>query len=401
MPTFTYLAKDLSGVDHKGTIETADQHQATQLLTRRGLIVINVKLIEGRKGFLKKFTQNVSFSEVVVMSRQLATMVESGLVVSEALDILVEQQSNKYFRSVLEEISRDVKAGLDLATSFKKHPDIFSPLYANLVKAGEESGKLDVVLNQMASNLEKDREFRARVRGAMIYPVIVIVMMVGVMMVMMLFVIPRLTSLYSQSNIDLPLPTKILIGVSNFFTGFWYIVAAAVVGAIFLFQRWVATYRGKYAFDSFLLKTPVIGKIARGTALTGFTRTFGLLTTAGIPILDALSIVADVINNEAYKKGLQECFRGVERGLPLSTELSQIGIFPPIVSQMLKVGEETGKVDQVSFKMADYFESETDHIVKNLTVIIEPVILVMLGLGVAFLVLSIILPIYKLTTSFS
>lgn len=402
MPLFNYLAKDIQGVEHRGTIETVDAHQVSSLLTKKGLVVINIKQIEDEnKKFLDRFFGKVSFSDVVIVTRQLATMVESGLVVSEALDILADQQTNPMFKKILEGISRDVKSGLDLATSLKKHPDVFSPLYANLVKAGEQAGKLDVVLTQMANNLEKDREFRARIRGAMIYPVIVIVMMFLVMLVMIFFVIPRLTTLYSQSNIDLPLPTKILIGTSSFFINFWWAILAIVVGIVFTFRKWVGTPTGKMRFDSIMLSLPVVGKVTRGTLITNFTRTFGLLITAGIPILDSLTIVADVLSNSVYKQAVLESVKGVERGLPFSTQLEQIGVFPKIVSQMFRVGEETGKVDQVSFKLAEYFETETDNLVKNLTVIIEPVVLVVLGLGVAFLVLSIILPIYKLTTSFS
>lgn len=402
MPLFSYLAKDLSGTEHQGTIETSDEHQVAAILSRRGLVVISVnqKRSEDRH-FWDRVLNRVSFSDIVVMTRELATMVESGLVVSEALDVLADQQSNKRFKAILSSISGDVKSGLDLASSMRKHPDVFPSLYTNLVKAGEQSGKLDVVLTQMATNLEKDREFRSRIRGAMIYPIIILIVMVTVIVIMMIFVIPKLTSLFSQSNIALPLPTRILIWTSNFFVNFWWLILIAMVAVVFIFRRLTSTPRGKYSLDLFLLKLPVVGKVISGSSLTNFTRTFGLLTTAGIPILDSLTIVADVLDNLVYKKALADCLKGVERGLTLSNQLEQGAIFPKMVSQMIRVGEETGKVDQVSFKLAEYFEQETDHLVKNLTVIIEPVVLIILGLGVTFLVLSIILPIYKATTSFS
>lgn len=400
MALFAYRAKDLQGVEHKGTIQTTDTRQVASILSKKGLIVISVKEASEHKiGFLDKFLNRVSFNDVVNMTRQLATMIESGLVLAESLDILVEQQTNKTFKKALEEISQDVKAGIDLSTAFKKHPNIFPPIYSSLISAGEKSGKLDVILVQMATNLERDREFRSRIRGAMIYPIVVICMMVMVAAVMMFFVIPRLTSLYTSSNIDLPLPTKILIGTSGFATRFWWLILAGLVGLIVVFRRWVATSSGAYAFDAILLKIPVVSKIISGTNTTNFTRTFGLLTTAGLPILTSLTIVSEVLGNLVYRKSLQESLRGVERGLPLSAELEQLKIFPRIVPQMIRVGEETGKVDQVSFKLAEYFETETDHFVKNLTVLIEPLVLVVLGAGVAMLVLSIILPIYKLTSS--
>ena len=402
MAIFTYKARDLQGVDHNGTIETSDESQAAKILLRKNLVVTQIKpIVATGSSLFDKYFNKVSFSDLVISTRQLATMVDAGLVLSESLDILVEQQTNKKFKTVLGEVSRDIKSGLDFATALRKHPDVFPDIYASLVKAGEEGGNLDVVLTELASNLEKDREFKARIKGAMIYPMMVMGMMVGVVVIMMLFVIPRLTSLYSQSSIDLPLPTKILIGSSSFFQNYWWLILIFIIIGIIVFKRWISTPTGKLLFDTFLLRIPVVSKVIRGSTLTSFTRTFGLLTTAGVPILDSLNIVNDVTGNTVFKNAIAETYKGVERGLTLSAQLEAEEVFPKIIPQMYKVGEETGKVDKVSFKLAEYFETETDHLVKNLTVIIEPIILVVLGVGVAFLVLSIILPIYKLTTSFS
>ncbi|OGE30619.1 hypothetical protein A2631_03620 [Candidatus Daviesbacteria bacterium RIFCSPHIGHO2_01_FULL_44_29] len=402
MPKFSYHAKDLQGNDRTGTVETVDQRQVARAISKRGLIVIEIKEIKDRKGGLfYKFLNRVSFGDLVIATRQLATMIESGLVLSEALDILRDQQKGLYFKEVLDEVGQDVKSGLELSAAFKKFPDVFPDLFCNLVKAGESSGKLDTVLAQMATNLEKTREFRSKVRGALIYPVIIVVAMFIVMTIMVLFVIPKLTALYTQSNIELPLPTKILIAISSFATNFWWVVLTVIVVGVIFFQRWIKTQSGHFQFDAFLLKIPVVKKIIEGMSLAEFTRTFGLLTTAGIPILESLQIVSQVIDNMVYRKALTESLKGVERGLPLSKELESFGVFPSIIPAMYRVGEETGKVDQVSFKLAEYFEQEADQLVKNLTVILEPLVLVLLGVGVAFLVLSIILPIYKLTTSFS
>lgn len=405
MPIYDYSARDLQGVDHKGTIETIDEGRAARILSRRGLIVTSLKeQKETGIKFLEKYLNlnKVPFGDMVVSTRQLATMIDSGLVLSEALDILVEQQQkNSKFKLILSDISRDVKSGMDLATSIKKHPDVFPPLYSSLVRSGEQAGNLDIVLNQLATNLEKDREFKARIKGALIYPIMIIIMMVVVVGIMMFFVIPRLISLYTQSNIELPLPTKILIVSSNFMTSYWWLLLIMGVITGIVFRRWVATQEGRFKFDNLMLHTPIVGRIVKGSNLTYFTRTFGLLATAGVPILDSLRIIEDVIDNMVYKKAIAQAYIGVERGLTLSNQLEASGVFPKIISQMFKVGEETGKVDKVAYKLAEYFESEADNLVKNLTVIIEPVILVMLGIGVAFLVLSIILPIYKLTTSFT
>jgi len=400
MAEFVYLAKDLQGEEHTGTIETPDVHSATQTIRKKGLIVISIKLKnESSIKFLDKFLNRVGFADLVVVTRQLATMISAGLVLSEAIDILEEQQTNKTLKKALVEVSADIKGGLTLAQALGKHPDIFPKLYVNLVKSGEASGKLDQVLLQMADGLEKEREFKARVKGAMIYPIVVVGMMVVVVIIMMIFVIPRLVGLYEQSTIELPLPTKILIAVSNAFTHFWWLGLILLVGGWIGLNRWGKTPEGSLFLGKLILKLPIVGRVVTMVTLTNFNRTFGLLTSAGIPLLEAIGIVSDLTDNPVFKRALKDAYRGVEKGLPFSTLLTA-AIFPKIVGQMVRVGEETGKVDEIFFKLADYFESEADHLIKNLTVAIEPLVLIVLGIGVGFLVISIILPIYKLTTSF-
>ena len=400
MSEFIYKAKDIQGESHSGSIESPDTHSAASILRKKGLIVISLKSKQppGNK-FLDKFLNRVSLGELVLITRQLATMVSAGLVLSEAIDILVEQQSNKTLKKALEEISQDIKGGLTLAQALSKFPDIFPRLYINLIKAGEASGKLDQVLLQMADGLEKDREFQARVKGAMIYPIVVLGMMGIVIVIMMVFVIPKLITLYSQSTIELPLPTRILISTSNLFINFWWLGLIIIITAGILLNRWSKTSEGNYFLGNLILKIPLVGKIVTDVTLTNFNRTFGLLTTAGIPLLESIGIVSDLTDNAVFKKALKESYAGVEKGLPFSTLLSA-SVFPKIVGQMIRVGEETGKVDEIFLKLAQYFESESDHLVKNLTVAIEPIVLIILGIGVGFLVIAIILPIYKLTTTF-
>lgn len=400
MADFVYKAKDIHGSDHAGDIQSSDEHSAVLVLRKRGLIVVSVKSKEPQTNkFLSWILNRVDFTELVILTRQLATMVSSGLVLSDAVDILEEQASNKTLKKALQEIAQDIKGGLTFAQALNKFPNIFPHLYVNLIKSGETSGKLDQVLLQMADGLEKDREFQAKVRGAMIYPIVVLSMMVVVVVIMMIFVIPKLISLYSQSTIELPLPTKILIATSNLFVHYWWLGLTILITAIVLINRWNKTPQGNYFFGKLILKIPIVGKIVTNVTLTNFNRTLGLLISAGIPLLEAISIVSDLTVNPVFKKILTESYQGVEKGLPFSSLLTA-SIFPKIVGQMVKVGEETGKVDEIFFKLADYFESESDHLIKNLTVAIEPIVLIILGIGVGFLVISIILPIYKLTTSF-
>lgn len=400
MAEFLYKAKDNQGAEHTGTIQSPDSHSALVILRKKGLIVISINAKDqGSNSFLSRLLNRVSFTELVMMTRQLATMVSSGLVISDAIDILHEQQTNKTFKKALGDISQDIKGGLTLAQALSKYPQIFPHLYVNLVKSGETSGKLDQVLMQMADGLEKDREFKARIKGAMIYPAVVLSMMVVVFIIMMVFVIPKLTSLYSQSTIELPLPTKILITTSNLFVYYWWLALMILITAIVMINRWNKTPEGNYFLGHLILKIPIVGRIVTNVTLTNFNRTFGLLTSAGIPLLESIGVVSDLTDNPVFKKALKESYAGVEKGLSFSSLLTA-NVFPRIVGQMVKVGEETGKVDEIFFKLAEYFESEADHLVKNLTVAIEPIVLIVLGIGVGFLVISIILPIYKLTTSF-
>lgn len=400
MANFTYKSRDLNGVDHSGEVEATDIRTAIAIIRKQGLVVISVTSKDNSsENFFQKFFDRVSFGEVVSLTRQLATMIGAGLVLSDSLDILEEQQTNKRMKKAIEQISRDVKGGLTFAQALGKHSDIFPPLYINLVKSGEASGKMDEVLLEMADSLEKEREFKSRVKGAMIYPMVVITMMVAVVTIMIIFVIPKLTSLYKQSSIELPLPTKILIGISDVLINFWWLIIIVIIAVVIGFRKWVKTPHGALIFDEALLRVPLVGKIVTSVALTNFSRTFGLLIGAGIPLLDSINIVADVSENNSFKLELKKSYQGVARGLPFSS-LLKADIFPKIVPQMVKVGEETGKVDEIFFKLSSYFESEADNMVKNLTVAIEPVVLVILGIGVGFLVVSIILPIYKLTTSF-
>ncbi|MCL4367061.1 type II secretion system F family protein [Patescibacteria group bacterium] len=400
MPIFNYIAKDLTGSYHKGEIETTDDRQAATLLRRKKLIVISLKVKNTNKdNFVEKFFSKVAYSDVVVFTRQLATMVEAGLVLSEALDILQEQQSDKNFQKIIGEISNDVKGGMDFATSLEKYPEVFPKLYSKLVRAGQASGKLDTVLLQLADNLEKDREFRSKIRGAMIYPIVVLLMMAGVMLIMIFFVMPKLMNLYTDSGLDLPLPTKILLAFTNFMLTYWWIILLILVVGILTFRRYIKSPSGKYQYDTVVLKLPVVGRIVTLVTLTNFTRTFGLLASSGIPILESIKIVGEIVGNSVFQSGLETAYKGVERGLTLSSQILAMPVFPRIVGQMIKTGEETGKIDEIMIRLANYFETESDNQLKNVTTLIEPIILVILGVGVAFLVISIILPIYQLTTN--
>lgn len=400
MPIFNYVTKDYKGESHKGEVEARDLSQAANLLRTRKLIILSLKpQSQFRERYLERYLARISFSEIVVLTRQLATMISSGLILSEALDILADEQPNKRLKKVLMGVSEDVKGGLDFATSLEKYPDVFPPIYPKLIRAGQISGKLDAILLELATNLEKERAFQSRVKGALIYPVIVVTMMIGVALVMVFFVVPKLTGLYRESGIELPLPTKILLLVTDILLNYWWAAILAVIVLVISYQRYASTEQGRLTIDRLILKTPVVSRIVNLVILTNFTRTFALLTSSGISILDSIKIVSDITGNSLYKSSLETAYRGVERGLPFSSQLMGMSVFPKLVGQMVKTGEETGKLDEIMFKLADYFESEADNALKNITTIIEPLIILVLGIGVAGLVISIILPIYQLTTN--
>lgn len=402
MIQFNYIAKERDGAERTGIVEAADSNQAAKILRERGLIVITIKSSESGITLDRLFGsfKKVTDTEITNFTRQLSTMITAGLPLTEALNILKAQTQNKQFTIIQESILHDIEGGGSFADSLQKHPKTFSKIYISLVRAGEASGLLDTILARLAENLEKDREFKAKTRGAMIYPMIVVIAITVVMFIMMIFVIPRLTGMYKDMGVELPGPTKFLIATSNFFVNFWWLMIGGGVVAYFAYKQYVKTESGRKYVDQLMYRIPVFGKIRRESALTEFARTLGLLVGAGIPIIEALNIVSDSVGDKVYYDSIRNAARDVEHGAPLSVPISRDTNFPPILSQMVKVGEETGKLDEVLIKISKYFEAEAENLIKNLTTALEPFILIFLGIGVAFLVLSIILPIYKLTSSF-
>lgn len=384
-----------------GLVEAPSSSHATQLLHDKGLFIITIE--ESRKamgggGALRQ--KKVKFADVVNFTRQLATMVVAGLSLPESLAILRTQTPNPAFAQMLLDIEHAVVGGGNLADSLSKYPQQFSPIYIALIRAGETSGTLDKVLNRLAETLEQQREFRSKVVGAMIYPVIILVGMGVVVMIMMTVVVPRLTDLYKDFGVDLPASTQLLMSASGFFVRFWWLMILAGFGAAAAFRRWRATPIGEYTIDRLILKLPLFGELTRKVMLVEFTRTLAMLISSGIHILDGLQILKNSLGNVLFRNAIAEIAKKVEKGFPMGETFAQYTVFPPIVSQMMKVGEETGKLDDTLVKLSAYFETESEHLVKGLTTAIEPIIMVVLGVGVGFIVISVITPIYNLTSQF-
>ena len=402
MPVYNYIIKDPAGKTITGAVEAPNLTLAGDILRERRYVVIS--LVEKKAGgFLQQFLQRfrgVKISEKTVFARQLATMVSAGLPLTNALEILRVQATTERMQEVLGGMLADVQGGSSLAKSMSKYPDVFDKVTVSLVEAGEASGKLDVLLTQLAENTERDRDFQSKTRGALVYPAVIGVAMLAVFIIMMVFVVPRLTALYEDIGAELPLPTKILIGISNILVHGWWAVLILFGLIGYLAYHYLRTEKGKYQLAAFAFKFPIFGKLSKDSELARFSRTLGLLIGAGVPITQALNIVAAAMSNILYRDAILAAEKQVEKGVPLSIPIRADPNFDPLISQMIAVGEETGKLDEVLEKVAKFFESQAEQSVKNLSTALEPAILIVLGVMVGGLVLSIITPIYNLTTQF-
>jgi len=401
MKRFYYKAKDVNGRLVTGEVEAGTIEQAAKLVKGKGFYVISVApKIESPLSFIRNLRDRVTPSDVATFTRQLSTMINAGLPITECLLILRTQLKGS-LQKVIAQILADVEAGESLSSALAKHSKIFSQTYISLVKSGELGGVLDEVLARLADNLEKQQEFSGKVKGALVYPAIIIIGMFVVSLILMIFVIPRLTSLYQDFNAELPLPTRILIGTSTFIFKFWPLFLALGVGGFYIFKLYRGTKAGRLKTDELYFKIPIIGPLQRQVVLTELTRNMSLMVGAGVSILDALNITADVVGNRVIADALRDASKQVEKGFPIAFAFGRHPeAFPFLLSQMIAVGEETGKMEEVLGKISHIFEIESDEKVKSLTSAIEPLVMVLLGLGVGFLVIAIILPIYNLTSHF-
>lgn len=402
MAFYSYKARDLHGKVITGLVEAPTREAATHLLHDKALFVVamNEARGHGSQGGTLLRLKRVGFGEIVNFTRQLSTMVVAGLSLPEALSILKAQTQNSEFARVLTEIEHQIVGGGNLGDALAKYPQHFSQIYIALVRAGESSGQLDAVLARLADSLETQRDFRSKVSGAMIYPVIIVAGMGIVVMIMMTVVIPKLTELYKDFGVDLPVATQILISLSTFFVQWWWLVIAMFGAATYGFIRWKKTTSGELVLDTLFLHVPLFGELQKKVILVEFTRTLSMLISSGIRLLDALHVLKDALGNVLFRNAIVDISKKVERGFPLGETFAQYPVFPPIVSQMMKVGEETGKLDDTLLKLSKYFQSESENLVKGLTTAIEPIIMVVLGVGVGFIVISVITPIYNLTSQF-
>lgn len=397
MKRFKYKAKDSKGAVVEGVVEALDDQGAANLLRRKELTIISIKSTHKLPNFLKRIQERTTTSDITNFTRQLSTMINAGLPLTEAL-LILRSQSSSGLQRVVGEIMADVEEGEPLSHAMEKH-EVFSKTYIALVKSGEVGGVLDKVFERLANNLEREQEFKGKVKGAMVYPVIIIFGMLLVSFIMIIFVIPRMTDLYDQFDADLPFTTKLLTGFSDFMVKFWPLVLGAIALLVYGFKLYKNTEEGARKVDGFILKLPLIGELQKQIVLAEITRTLSLMTASGVSIIEGLSITSSVVGNTTIKDALDDTVNMVEKGFPVAFAFSKHPeAFPFILSQMVAVGEETGKMDEVLAKVSHVFEVESEQKLKALTAAIEPIILIVIGVGVAFLVISIVLPIYNLTT---
>lgn len=401
MPVFKYKAINSQGNTVDGTIDAETVKTATDKLKKDGFFPSAID--EVQKGQGGKFTlfKGVNTAELAISTRQFSTLISAGLPLEASLATLSEQTEDQKLSQVLSQVREKVSEGGSLANSLKDHKHIFSDIYTSIVKAGEASGNLDVVLLRLADFLEKQAALRSKVRSAFVYPIFMFVVGSGVLAFMMTFVIPRITKIFEESKKALPIMTVLLINVSNFITEYYYLIFIFFAGLLYILYRYSKTDKGREQKDRLSLKIPIFGKINRMVILARFTRTLGTLLSSGIPLLDALRIGGEVSGNQVYIKSLRDVSENVKEGTSLARPLENSGVFPPLVTRMIAVGEQTGELEEMLDKVADSYDQQVETNLQALTSLLEPIMIVVMGGIVGFIVLAILLPIFDITSTIS
>lgn len=396
---YTYIAVNEVGIKQKGLLEANSQKEVIDYLRENTLIPITITLIhENNIPFLDYFSR-IKEEDIVLFTRQLASMTQTGLTLIESLNILKDQTTKPKLQSLIMDLIASISGGTSFSTALSYHTDVFSDVYIALVKAAESGGIMDKILGRLADNLEKSEDLKKKVRSALFYPGIVGAGIIIVIIIMNIFVIPQLSKLYEGLNVQLPLTTRIVLGLSKLFSTFLPVVIIFVIVGFFLFKRFAKTPNGRNIIDTYKLKVPIMGSIVTLAIGDEVARTLSLLISSGSSILESLTITANVAGNVVYKKAVLETASLVEKGISLSSAFEQQNLFPPIFVQMAKVGESTGKIDENLERVAEYFERDLNLKIKNLTTAIEPILLVTLGVSVGFLIISVISPIYGLISN--
>ena len=396
MATFVWRGRTLAGEAQSGEIEVGRQEEALELLRRKKILVTSLRAKGGFK--LPKFGGGVSVStkDLAIFTRQFATMISAGLPLVQCLDILAKQSSKPSFGRVIGEVTREVESGSTLADALGRHKTVFDDLFRNMVAAGEAGGVLDEILMRLATYIEKADALKRKVQGAMVYPTVVLTVALGATAFMLIFIIPTFAKMFSDFGGELPLPTKIVLLLSNGLQMLWWAIILAMIAAGFAFSRYYATDGGRRTVDAMMLKLPVLGDVLMKGAVARFTRTLGTLIASGVPILAGLEITARTAGNKIIAEAIMTARASIREGETVAAPLQASGVFPPMVVQMISVGEQTGALDEMLTKIAVFYEAEVDTAVDTMTSIIEPVMIVVMGGIVGGMVIAMYLPMFKL-----
>ncbi|MEK7631762.1 MAG: type II secretion system F family protein [Patescibacteria group bacterium] len=400
MAIFDYRAKNLQGQTVEGAVVAPTESAAYDTLREKQLTIISLRERAKSQQFLgANLFNRVSVKEQVVFSRQLSVMISANVPIVRSLRILVRQTKNVHFKMILSDVLDEVDGGAKLSAAMGRYPQVFNNFFVSMIRSGETTGKLDEVLIYLADQREKDYGIISRVRGAFIYPAVVLFAVLAVGFVMVVFVLPKLLEVFAEGGAELPFTTKLLITVSDFARNQWYVLVLFVIGLIVGFIMWRRTAGGRRVLDIVKLRTPIAGRIFTMIYLTRFARTLSTLLTSGVPISNALSITAEVVGNGTYQDIIARTIKEVEDGNSITTVFVKSKAVPLMLSQMMSVGEQSGRLDQVLIKVAQFYENELDALVRNLVSLIEPIILLLMGVGVGFMVSSVLLPIYNISNA--
>jgi type IV pilus assembly protein PilC len=397
MPMFEYTARNAtSGQITKGQVEVASKEEVTAYLRKNRMIMVSIREAPKQITFKMPGGARIKTRDIVIFTRQFATMINAGLPLVQSLSILAQQTENKALAEVTRQVVYDVEAGNTLADAFRKHPRAFTDLYVNMVAAGEAGGILDTILLRLATFLEKNDALVRKVKGAMVYPGVIISVAVSAIAILLVFVIPTFQSMFASANLQLPLPTRIVIGMSDLLIHFWWALIGVAGLAVFAIRRWYASPQGRKQGDTMLLGAPVLGDLLRKSAVSRFTRTLGTLISSGVSILDGLEITAKTSGNRVIHDAVMESRQSIAGGETIAAPLEKSKVFPPMVISMIAVGEQTGGLDEMLTKIADFYDEEVDVAVSALLSLMEPMMIVVLGVVVGGMVVAMYLPIFDM-----
>jgi type IV pilus assembly protein PilC len=396
MATFTYTARTLNGELKQATIEAANREAVLDQLKKQRLNVVKIDEGSAKK---KQAKGGIKMRDVVIFTRQFSTMINAGLPLVQALDILSNQSENPVLKDVTKQVVYDVESGNTLADAMRKHPKAFTELYVNMVSAGEAGGILDTILLRLAVFMEKNDALVRKVKGAMIYPGVITVVAGGAISILLLFVIPTFQSMFESAGIALPFPTRLVISLSQFLQSYWWAIILGTGAAVYMIRKYYATSDGQLVIDRMLLKAPVLGDVLRKSAVSRFTRTLGTLISSGVSILDGLEITAKTSGNRVIQDAIMESRASIAGGETIAAPLKKSQVFPPMVISMISVGEQTGGLDEMLTKIADFYDEEVDAAVSGLLALMEPVMIVFLGVVVGGMVVAMYLPIFDMVSA--